>query len=901
MRRILRLMGLIGCVAAAAVVATDGSGDAVAPSRADILEIRDVEVLAAGMAAPTDVTFGDDGEVYILDGYGGEIRVIDTSGSEREPIPVRGEPVGIAWGEGSLWVPHTDEPLLSRIDPDSGEADDLPVQVGGVGLRLTDVVIRGDHAVVASNYGGPWRLPLDGGEGEPIPLDPRVGIGFHVAADGDRTYVVDVLEDRIVVFEGDGEEQEAVGKWGVWEGTFVHPSGVAVDRRGRLFVADGMLGVIQVFDSKGAFLGALGRDGELLRLEHPMGLAVDGDRLVVVDWGSGRALAMTVDDRTRPLTGQGMYERKVPRISYLEGEISPITLLPPVCQSCHDGTLLSSAHVWDDSLQAHPFDEIPRKPIPAPFTLDGDGKMYCGTCHIPHRMGDAAEADGEQLEVFLKEPRARSQLCLACHTDVVAEVREVAGPIPDEEAGHIVGEVPRDVPRRGVAAIESDVTAVECLDCHTPHGAVGTMLLSPGAATAEGCTRCHVGVSPDRGARTHPVDRQLTDVDAVAALRMRGVFLAPGDTVACLTCHDVHTSPQRQQLTTKMSANERCIVCHRPQSSLQGGGHDLREGQGGHVATACLACHTVHEASGPALMRMGGDLNDPTGCQGCHGEGGHADSRIDPGAAHPLFERNEAPGELPSVDASGTRSLGAAGETGCLTCHDPHAGDRGGANPAMLRRPGSDADTCLSCHLEQAPVRGSDHDLRLTESARSRGRQDEMTSAGFCAACHGMHEAGEWHLWNAPLGGSSSESMASRTCLGCHRSGNDAGGTVVRVWEHPDELLLTTAKLPWQNTGELPLYDSNGRPTDDKQLGSITCLTCHDPHVWSPKRGGSGGTGEGDTRTSFLREGWKGFCAGCHGEEALAVYRYFHDPEFREEMRDRNERRDWPIYGEDDR
>jgi len=895
--RIPRAVALVGLAAGLALFAGDGAGGPSNGVRADILDIHAIQVLTDDLGAPTDVAIGDAGEIYLLDGDAGEIVVFDADGVPRSPLKVEGHPVGLGWGGGYLWVPRTDEPLLIRIDPASGERVELPVKVGGEGTRLTDVAFREDHLVLVANYGGPWRLPLEGGEGERIELDPRVGIGFHAAVDDDRAYVVDVLEDRIVAFEGDGEDQEAVGKWGVWEGTFVHPSGIAVDGRGRLFVSDGMLGVIQVFDRKGAFLGALGREGELMRLEHPMGLATDGDRLVVLDWETGRALVVTVDDRTRPLTGQGMYQRKVPRISYLEGEISPVTLLPPVCQSCHDGTLMSSAHVWDPELQAHPFDIVPNKPIPEPFTVDGEGKLYCGTCHIPHRMNGDSEEDG-QHEVFLKEDRARSELCLACHTDVVAEVREVAGPVPEDEGGHLVGEVPRNVPRRGVAAIDTDVTSVECLDCHAAHGAVGSMLLSPGAATAEGCTRCHVGVAPERGARTHPVNRPLTDAGAVSALKMRDVFLAPGDTVACLTCHDVHSSPQQRKLTTKMSANERCIVCHRPQSSLQGGGHDLRKGRTGHVATACLACHTVHEATGPALTRMGGDLNDPTGCQTCHGADGQAESTIDPGAAHPLFERNEAPGRLPSVDGDGTREPGAPGETGCLTCHDPHAGDRSGTNPAMLRRPGGDADTCLACHPDQAPVRGSDHDLRLTASARSRGLGDEMESAGFCAACHGMHEAGEWHLWNAPLGGKSSDSTATRTCLGCHRAGNDADATVVQVWDHPEELLLTTAQLPWQNTGELPLYDRSGQPTDDKQLGSITCLTCHDPHVWNPKRGGSGGTGEGDTRTSFLRAGWKGFCAGCHGEEALAVYRYFHDRDFRAEMRERNERRDWPIYGE---
>lgn len=103
--------------------------------------------------------------------------------------------------------------------------------------------------------------------------------------------------------------------------------------------------------------------------------------------------------------------------------------------------------------------------------------------------------------------------------------------------------------------------------------------------------------------------------------------------------------------------------------------------------------------------------------------------------------------------------------------------------------------------------------------------------------------------------------------------------------------------MPWSNTGELPLFDRHGQPTDDTQLGEITCLTCHDPHVWSPKRGRTGGSGEGDTLTSFLRADWEGFCAGCHGEEALSAYRYFHDQGFRLEMERKRQRRDWPIYG----
>jgi hypothetical protein len=209
--------------------------------------------------------------------------------------------------------------------------------------------------------------------------------------------------------------------------------------------------------------------------------------------------------------------------------------------------------------------------------------------------------------------------------------------------------------------------------------------------------------------------------------------------------------------------------------------------------------------------------------------------------------------------------------------------------------PGGDGATCLACHPDKAPVVGSDHDLR---DGASGTLAEDLEAGGMCLACHGMHQSDDWNGWDGPLGGPASESKAVRACLGCHQAGNARGAAVVQAWDHPGDLLLTTAKVPWRNTGELPLYDDRGRPTDDTQIGQITCLTCHDAHVWSPKRGGTSGRGEGDTQTSFLRDGWEGFCSGCHGEEALAVYRYFHDLSYREELRQRQQRREWPIYQE---
>ena len=900
MRRAAPLLALSLTIALPASLAVHPTVASSAPDEGpDVLEISDLRLLATGLGAPSDVAVGEDGTVYVLDGYGGFLHRYAPDGTLEDSLEVQGDPVGVGWGGDRVWVPRTDEAVVMAFEPATGVWHSHTAPDASSVVRFTDAVLVDDEMALVSQGGKVWMTPLTGAGGEWVSVTSTMPFLADATSDG-QLVMADVQDDTIHMAEPGSVDWQQVAQWGVWEGGFLHPTGVAVDRRGRIFVADGFLGVVQVFNRDGDFLGALGRDEELLRLEHPMGVAVDGDHLYVCDWVTGQVLAMEVDDRTRPVTRTGLYRRKLPRVSYLESSPSPEQLLIPVCQTCHDGSVQNSAHVWDDSLEQHPVDIIPHKPVPPPFTVDDQEQLYCGTCHIPHRMGDAVDADAELMEVFLKEPRARSQLCRSCHTDVVAEVRHLTEPVPTGEAGHALGQVPRNVARTGVQAIDPEVERVECLDCHAAHGAVGESLLNTDAAASGGCTRCHIGVSPDRGARTHPVDRPLENDDVVRALLLRDVFLGPGDRVACLTCHDVHSSPQESWLTSRMSANERCIICHNRQSSLQGGGHDIRPKSQRHVATACLACHTLHGANGPALGRSGGDYRDPTNCRGCHSSGGQARTRVDLAGGHPLSDQNPGLGSLPSVGANGTRAMGTPGNMGCLTCHDPHASVVKQNNPKMLRVPGGDAGTCLACHEDKRATVGSDHDLRLARASLPASDEAQVDRSGLCLACHGLHRRSGWQGWNGPLGGKASDSIATRACLGCHEPGNTRSATVVQVWEHPGDLLLTTAKVPWHNTGELPLYDAQGNPTDDSQIGDITCLTCHDAHVWSPKRGGAGGSGLGDIRTSFLREGWEGFCAGCHGEEALAVYRYFHDLNYRASMRERSERRDWPIYQEEE-
>jgi len=86
--------------------------------------------------------------------------------------------------------------------------------------------------------------------------------GLAVDKDG-NLYVADTMNDRIEVFDADGNFIRTWGKNGDGPGYFARPKGVAVDSDGHIWVADGMQDRVQVFTNEGQLLIALGGHGLL--------------------------------------------------------------------------------------------------------------------------------------------------------------------------------------------------------------------------------------------------------------------------------------------------------------------------------------------------------------------------------------------------------------------------------------------------------------------------------------------------------------------------------------------------------------------------------------------------------------------------------------------------------------
>ena len=76
-------------------------------------------------------------------------------------------------------------------------------------------------------------------------------------------YVADTLNNRIEIFDADGQFIRAFGKNGDGPGYFARPKGVAIDSDGNIWVADGMLDRIQVFNKDTRLLIVMGGHGLL--------------------------------------------------------------------------------------------------------------------------------------------------------------------------------------------------------------------------------------------------------------------------------------------------------------------------------------------------------------------------------------------------------------------------------------------------------------------------------------------------------------------------------------------------------------------------------------------------------------------------------------------------------------
>ena len=415
--------------------------------------------------------------------------------------------------------------------------------------------------------------------------------------------------------------------------------------------------------------------------------------------------------------------------------------------------------------------------------------------------------------------------------------------------------------------LDKNVDSAKCLECHEDKSK-GKAVHS---AIATGCLSCHeVRVNKDvtrvKLTTTTPYKVCLTCHSEKDAAQIKGTVHKPA-VRDCLTCHDPHVSEFKNQLLKATSGDKKdnlCLTCHNT-------GVDVPDKGSRHAALdmGCDTCHLTHKTgaelttenrfhlvkAAPALCV---DCHDPkdeglqkahqnqpfgkANCLQCHDPHQSAAPKLMARFQHPPFADKQcdvchSPAKdgkvvLTQTDAKAlcltchddkaklietakVQHPGAAGE--CTDCHNPHAG----ATPGFIQP--DPVNACLTCHSDQAEQGKKPH---LHQPAFAQG----------CATCHEPHGGENQHLLR--------NASVNAVCLECHGPERSPGKLEA---EHLTTIFEGKVKLPddyfkTQRPPVLPLEYGVGHPTErhpisdvtnlsTKQITSMNCLTCHQPHA----------------------------------------------------------------------
>ena len=268
------------------------------------------------LVMPTDLAIDRSGHLYVADGVNDRIVRFNPDGDVDAQLhgpadsPLHG-PIGVAIdAANSLWIADSANHRLVVCQPDgqNSRTIDLPPMSPDKPANPTSIAITpdgkrtyvadcGNHRILIRDNAkqtwtalGQWGTSL-GQFRWPFML--CIGEENHVL-------ITETLGDRVQQLSTANRWGGQIGQFGVALGDLYRPKGVAVDAKGRIFVGDSTLGVIQVFDDGGNLIGALTDDlGLPLRFEHPMGMRFDSHgSLYIVELSANRVAVVSLKTPT---------------------------------------------------------------------------------------------------------------------------------------------------------------------------------------------------------------------------------------------------------------------------------------------------------------------------------------------------------------------------------------------------------------------------------------------------------------------------------------------------------------------------------------------------------------------------------------------------------------------------
>jgi DNA-binding beta-propeller fold protein YncE len=215
-------------------------------------ETRDCQMIRNGLEAHfgwiNALAIDDDDRLFVSDGKMHRVLIFNQKHEVENQISAGiVDPVGLAIDTTNrfLYVVDTQQDQVLVFDADTLK----PLRRIGTGGKNHFLTTEGD-------FGAPQGAAVD--------------------ADG-NLYVTDTLNNRVEIFDADGNFVSEFGKHGDGPGYFARPKGIAVDSDGHIWVADQMNDRLQVFNREGQLLTYIGTGhGELPgQFRSLSGVAID--------------------------------------------------------------------------------------------------------------------------------------------------------------------------------------------------------------------------------------------------------------------------------------------------------------------------------------------------------------------------------------------------------------------------------------------------------------------------------------------------------------------------------------------------------------------------------------------------------------------------------------------------
>ncbi len=234
-------------------------------------------------------------------GKGGDIYVSDYSGPTISIFDFTGKPVG------TITIDTTKMPEYSEVLMNHAKNHSIAIAKDGR-IYICDPAVNSIHV-----YNDADNKHITDFRGARNAMEEKKfhtklllnGPAYSAVLNNGDLAIVDSGIARIDVLNKEGHLVNHIGEYGEGAGELYFPSGVAVDRKGDVFVGLAQSPNIQVFSPDGKFLYALSNESTNgpLPIQSSGGLAVDShDRLYVAETMAGRVSVFQLQENTRDVT-----------------------------------------------------------------------------------------------------------------------------------------------------------------------------------------------------------------------------------------------------------------------------------------------------------------------------------------------------------------------------------------------------------------------------------------------------------------------------------------------------------------------------------------------------------------------------------------------------------------------